>query len=147
VNTLVRLLTSAKLPPVPTLDGAKLHCPTPITGSVPFRFALVPQSVWFPAGTEGVGFWSNLICTSSMPGAQTPLVIVHLNIYVWPAVPVKVLLYDEVLLKAVNGSTSGLPPGAKPHEPVPTAIGLLPASVASVPQMFWSAPAADTSGL
>ena len=41
----VLLFTSLNAPPTPTLAGAKLHNPMPITGKVPFKFALVPQTV------------------------------------------------------------------------------------------------------
>jgi hypothetical protein len=52
-----------------------------------------------------------------------------------------------VLLNAVNGNASGFPPGAKLHEPVPTAIELFPARVTVVPQKLWSTPALEAVGV
>ena len=144
VNPLTLLFTSAITPsPSGLPPGAKLHCPTPINGEVPLKVAPVPQIVWGPADDEVVGFASKRICTSSVLAVHTPLLIVQRNIYVSPALPVKLLL--KVPGAMIDPPTPTLP-GAKLHAPVPTAIGLLPAKVVLVKHNVWSPPAADTVG-
>src|SRR2546422_10211765 len=59
--------------------AAKLHTPVPITGTVPFRFALVPHSVWLvPTKTRVIS--SHRFCTSSLLSLHTPLLIVQRKI-------------------------------------------------------------------
>jgi hypothetical protein len=67
----------------------------------------------------------NDILTSSVDGAHEPLLIVHLKIYVTPAVPVKVLveLVGAVIVPPV--------PPTILQDPVPT-VGVLAARVAVV---------------
>ena len=119
LKLLTGLFTSPNEPPVPTFEGAKLHNPVPVTGTVPLSVATVPHTVWLPADTETVGLCLISITTSSMLGVQTPLLIVQRKVYVCPAVPVNVLAFERVLLKAVKANPSGLPPGAKLQTPVP----------------------------
>ena len=79
---------------------------------------------------EVVGFWLNVIVTSSMLAVQGALLIVQRNVYVLPAVPVNVLvgLLVVVILPPV--------PEIMLHAPVPT-VGALPANVVLVtPQRF-----------
>ena len=81
-----------------------------------------------------------------MLAVHTPFVIVHRNVYVWPAVPVNVLLYKLVFENAVSGKLTGFPPGAKLHWPLPTAMLLFALSVTNVPHTCWSDPALLTVG-
>ena len=71
---------------------------------------------------------------------HTPLAIVHLNTYVVPAAPLKVVVGLVFSTKLPPAPLTML------QEPVPVA-GVFAANVALVPQMFWSAPAADTVGV
>jgi hypothetical protein len=77
----------------------------------------------------GVGFRLKVITTSSEDGAQGALDIVHLKVYVVPAVPVNV----DVGLPAFPK----LPPEPETilHEPVPTAALLAASDTVVKPQV------------
>ena len=82
-----------------------------------------------------------VIVTSSVLAVQGALLIVHRNVYVFPAVPLKVLVGLEAVPKLPPVPLTML------HPPVPT-VGVLAANVVLVtPQRFnWSGPALDVVG-
>ena len=143
VKPLVALLTSKNEPPVPVFDGEKLHMPVPMAGTVAPNVVVVPQTVWLLPATEALGVGSNRITTSSVTGGHTPLLTVHLNTYVCPAVPVKPLVLEPVAVM--------LPPvpvfsGEKLQTPVPV-NGLMAAKFVELPHTCWSVPALAALGL
>ena len=131
------------VPPLP-LEPVQLYV-VPGTSEVGVMFRVVPEhTMCVPAGTElPVGCTSFLITTSSVLGAQVPLLIVQRNVALLPAAkPVTVVV-------AFVGSVMVMPAGPPTslHRPVPT-TALLPLSV-NVLVLHWnmSAPAAATVGV
>jgi hypothetical protein len=122
----VRLDGVVIVPPVPLTI---LQAPVPTEGLLPARVTIVnPQvdaPVWSAPALAVVGFWLNVITTSSVEAVHGLLAIVHLNVYVVPAVPEKVdvLLVGVVIVPPV--------PLTMLHVPVPT-VGALPSSVTVV---------------
>ena len=126
-------------PPIPlTID----HKPVPTDGLFPAKVTVVtPQveePVWSAPAFDVLGFWLNVITTSSLDAVHGEFDIVHLNVYVDPAVPLNVDVgLDELL------NVPPLPLTID-HKPVPT-DGLFPAKVTVVsPQVeepVWSTPA------
>jgi hypothetical protein len=127
------------LPPVP---DTMLHEPVPIDGVLPARVVLViphiVEPTWSGPALAAVGLRWKVIVTSSVEAVHGELLIVQRNIYVVPAVPVK-------LLVGLVGVPMFPPvPETMLHEPVPI-DGVLPARVVLViPHMVeptWSGPA------
>ena len=106
-----------------------LHAPVPTEGLLPARVTIVnPQvddPVWSAPALAVVGFWLNVITTSSVDAVHGLFEIVHLKVYDVPAVPAKVevRLVGVVIVPPV--------PLTMLHVPVPT-VGALPSSVTVV---------------
>jgi hypothetical protein len=126
VNVLTGLVGVVIDPPVPLTI---LHAPVPVTGVLPANVTVViPQveiPVWSGPAIAVVGFWLNVTTISSAVDPHGTLVIVQRNVYVVPAVPVKVLvgLVGEAIVPPV--------PDTILHKPDPT-TGVLAASVTVV---------------
>ena len=137
VNVDVGLAGVVIVPPTPL---TMLQVPVPITAMLPANVADVPQIFWFGPALATVGFAVKVITTSSVEATQGELEMVHLNVYVVPAVPVNA---DVGLLGVVM-----VPPAPLIMLQVPVPItAVFAAKVADVPQMFWSGPALATVGL
>jgi hypothetical protein len=143
VKVEVRLLASANDPPVPL---TMLQAPVPIDGVLPANVTVVkPQvvePVWSTPAAAAVGFWLNVMTTSSVD-VHGLFDIVHLKVYVEPAVPVKV---DVGLLASANEPPVPL---TMLQAPVPT-VGVLPPRVTEVNphvvEFVWSEPALEVVG-
>jgi hypothetical protein len=124
-----------------------LHAPVPIVAVFAANVTVVkPQvddPVWSEPALAVVGFWLNLMVTSSVDAVQGELLIVHRNVYVVPAVPQKL---DVGLVGVVIDPPDPL---TILHKPVPTA-GVFPARGTQVkPQVeapVWSGPALAVVG-
>jgi hypothetical protein len=145
VKVLVGLVGVPMFPPVPE---TMLHEPVPIDGVLPASVVpVIPhiaEPTWSGPALADVGLGWNVIVTSSTEAVQGELLIVQRNMYVVPAVPVKVLvgLAGVAIFPPV--------PETMLHEPVPIE-GVLPASVVLViPHIVeptWSGPALAGVGL
>ena len=139
VKVLVGLVGVVIMPPVPLI---MLHAPVPTTGVFAARFVDVSphivDPVWSGPALDTVGDCWNVILTSLVDAAQGALLIVHLNLYDVPGIPVKVLvgLVGVVIVSPV--------PLIMLHNPVPI-IGVFAARVVVVnphiEEPVWSKPA------
>jgi hypothetical protein len=121
--------------PVPL---SNVHVPAPVVGAFPASVAVVPQMVWFGPALEVVGEGVTVIVTLEEEEEQGALEIVHWKTLAPTLNPVTPEFGDEgVVIVPV--------PETKVHKPVPV-VGVLPASVAVVPQMVWFRPALETVG-
>ena len=121
----------------------KLQAPAPVAGGLAPSVTVVPQKFWSGPAADAVGVWSNSIKTLSVLAVHEPLLIVHCNSYVTPAVP----LNWEVGLVAFTKLPP--PPLTMLQDPVPV-TATFPARVVLVPHTaltpVWSPPAAATVG-
>ena len=114
------------MPPVP---DTILHAPVPLVGLFPARATEVnPQvdaPVWSGPAAAAVGAWLKVIMTSSELAVHGAFEIVHLKVYVLPAMPVNVdvLSVGVVMVPPV--------PLTIVHMPVPI-TGVFPAKVTVV---------------
>ena len=113
--------------PVKTLEGLyqlyvpPLGAPDAVNVSAPGPNRVFPTTV----GTVD-GFWLNLIITLSDVGKQGLLFIVHLNVYIDPATPLKL----EIELDGLVIMPPTADPGTMLHVPVPAVgMGALPAKL------------------
>ena len=103
-----------------------VQLPVPTPGGLPANVAVVEQTVWSDPAFAVVGASSRLIVTSSVEEAQTPLLIVHLNVFT----PVDKPVTPE---PGSPGVATVPDPVMTVQVPVPTAR-VLPASVTDVEQ-------------
>ena len=132
------------VPPVPL---TMLQAPVPTEAVLPARVTLVnPQvdePVWSAPALAVVGFRLNVITTSSVDAVHGLFEIVHLNVYVESAVPLKVdvALEEVVIVPPV--------PLTMLQAPVPTEAVLPPRVTLVNPQVVapvWSVPALAVVG-
>jgi len=97
-----------------------LHIPVPSAGALPARVAIVVlHKDWSEPAAAAVGGKAIFITTSSVDDAQEPLLIVHLNVTLVPAVKPVTPVVDNVAVVIVAAPLTTL------HMPVPI-VGLLP---------------------
>ena len=132
------------VPPVPL---TMLQAPVPIDAALPASVTdvnpQVAELVWSVPAFEVVGFWLNVITTSSVDAVHGLFDTVQRNVYVDPAVPLKV----DVALEAVVI----VPPVPLTMLQAPVPIdAALPASVTDVnphvAELVWSVPAFEVVG-
>jgi hypothetical protein len=121
------------------VPATTVHTPEPIAGTLPARVAAVTlQSVWSGPAVEAVGRSEIVIITSSVDGAQLPLLIVQRRV---AEVPTTKPVTPEV---GEAGVVMVATPATNVHKPEPEG-GVLPARVATVElQSVWSVPALAT---
>jgi len=112
-----------------------VHAPVPVPGFSPASVVVLAQTVW-SGPAEMAKVLLNTLTSSS--DEQALFVIVHLKVFVPGVRPVTPLL-------KVEGELMMPSPLTRLHAPVPT-VGMLPASVAVVPQTPKSAPAVAVVG-
>jgi len=120
------------------VDPVAVHNPVPITGALPAKVAVVPQTVWSGPALAVVGLWSEVMITESTELGHTPLLIVQISVSELPAG--NPVTPDEGELEVVID----VDPNAVQF-PVPM-VGVFPARVAVVAQTDWSGPALAVVG-
>jgi hypothetical protein len=124
--------------PAPEIN---VQLPVPIAGVFPAMVAKLAHNVWFGPALAVVGTASASIKTVDVDGAQTPLLIVHINTF-----GILVLVPNAVTPEFGNVGDAIVPaPDINVQLPVPMA-GVFPASVAKLAHTDCDGPAFATVG-
>ena len=127
---------AAALLKFPVPPEIMLQAPVPILGMFAANVALLtPHKFWSDPAFAVLGFCGNEILTLSEDAPQLVVLIVQLNIYEFPAVPVKVEVAEVVLLKVP------LPPLTIAQVPLPDVGTFAANAVELLPHTIWSDPA------
>ena len=135
VKPLTELVLLDGLSAVPVPDTV-LQEPVPVLGFVADKFTAVPsQTVWLAPAEAVLGAASTVIVTSSVSSGHTPLLMVHLNVVLAPAVNP---LTELVLL---DGLSAVPVPDTVLQEPVPVVGLFADRFTASPSHTVWLVPA------
>lgn len=117
----------------------KVQVPVPVAAIFPARTAVVElQITWSGPALEVVGLAATLMVTIEEEDGQVPLEMVQAKRFTPALNPVTPELNNPGIVTVPLPITTV-------HKPVPT-LGLFPASVAVVPQIFCTGPAFETVG-